>query len=484
METQINPQVCIIGAGPAGLMSAIFAAQAGAKAIIIEKNPEAGKKLLLTGGGRCNLTHTGSIEDFVKIYGLPPRLPTQVGAAGKAGRFLRHSLYELSPDETREFFTQLGLATKVDEEGCVFPVSERAGDVLDVLMQRCRELDVQFLFGPPSALPMARPRPARQVNLADEAGPPVGPLRPRSEANETSLKAGRGVEKIEKQGEGFAVFTGKEIISAKKVIIATGGLSFPQTGSTGDGYKLAKSLGHTIIEPRAALVPLLTEEKWTLDLAGTSLEIVKISATVEGKKIVVTGPMIFTHDGIGGPAVLDLSRLLADYLSAIGSADGETSPAAVRRAGPAQKPIQILIDIVPSMNEEKLEQYLLDQLSQYSRKIIVNVLFDLIPKKLAGFLCRWALIAETKGYQFKKEQRRQIIRLLKKLPLSITAARPIEEAVITRGGVSRTEIDSKTMQSKICPGLFFAGEILDADGPCGGYNLQICWSTGALAGKI
>jgi predicted Rossmann fold flavoprotein len=461
METQINPQVCIIGAGPAGLMSAIFAAQAGVKTAVIEKNPEAGKKLLLTGGGRCNLTHTGSIEDFVKIYGLPPRLPTQVGAAGKAGRFLRHSLYELSPDETREFFTQLGLATKVDEEGCVFPVSEHAGDVLDVLMQRCRELDVQFLFGPP-----------------------VGPLRQRSEASETLLKAGRGVEKIEKQGEGFAVFTGKEIISAKKVIIATGGLSFPQTGSTGDGYKLAKSLGHTIIEPRPALVPLVTEEKWTLDLAGTSLPRVKMSTVIDNRKVSVEGSMIFTHDGIGGPAVLDLSRLLADYLSAIGSADGETSPAAVRRGGPAQKPIQILIDIVPAMNEEKLEQYLLGQLSQYSRKIIVNVLFDLIPKKLAGFLCRWALIAETKGYQFKKEQRRQIIRLLKKLPLSITAARPIEEAVITRGGVSRTEIDSKTMQSKICPGLFFAGEVLDADGPCGGYNLQICWSTGALAGKI
>ncbi|MGD0078589.1 MAG: aminoacetone oxidase family FAD-binding enzyme, partial [Sedimentisphaerales bacterium] len=366
-----------------------------------------------------------------------------VGAAGKAGRFLRHSLYELSPDDTREFFTQLGLATKVDEEGCVFPVSERAGDVLDVLMQRCRELGVQFLFGPP-----------------------VG---------ETSLKAGRGVEKIEKQGEGFAVFTGKEIISAKKVIIATGGLSFPQTGSTGDGYKLAKSLGHTIIEPRPALVPLVTEEKWTLDLAGTSLPRVKISTVIDNKKVSVEGPMIFTHDGIGGPAVLDLSRLLADYLPA------SASPS---EAGPAQKPIQILIDIVPAMNEEKLEQYLLGQLSQYSRKIIVNVLFDLIPKKLAGFLCRWALIAETKGYQFKKEQRRQIIQLLKKLPLSIKAARPIEEAVITRGGVVLSEIDSKTMQSKICPGLYFAGEIIDADGPCGGYSLQICWSTGALAGKI
>ncbi|MGA2093391.1 MAG: NAD(P)/FAD-dependent oxidoreductase [Sedimentisphaerales bacterium] len=430
----MEKKVCIIGAGPAGLMSAIFAAQAGAKVILIEKNPEAGKKLLLTGGGRCNLTHTGEIEDFVKIY-------------GKAGRFLRHSLYELSPDDTREFFTQLGLATKVDEAGCVFPVSEKASDVRDVLIRQCQEMNVQFIFS-------------------------------------------RGVDKITQNSKlktqncQFTVSMGKEIIFADKIIIATGGLSFPQTGSTGDGYKLAKSLGHTIIEPRPALVPLLTEEKWTLDLAGTSLARVKISTVIDNKKVSVEGPMIFTHDGIGGPAVLDLSRLLADYLSAIGSADSETSPAAVRRGGPAQKPIQILLDIVPAMNEEKLEQYLLGQLSQYSRKIIINVLFDLIPKKLAGFLCRWALIAETKGYQFKKEQRRQIIQLLKKLPLSITAARPIEEAVITRGGVAIGEIDSKTMQSKICPGLFFAGEVLDADGPCGGYSLQICWSTGALAGKM
>jgi predicted Rossmann fold flavoprotein len=405
----MNSDVCVIGAGPAGLMSAIFAAQTGAKAIIIEKNTEAGKKLLLTGGGRCNLTHTGEIEDFVKIY-------------GRGGRFLRHSLYEFSADDTREFFTQLGLATKVDEEGCVFPVSEKAADVRDVLVRRCQELGVQFVFG-------------------------------------------RGGERLEKRGAGFVVFMGKEIIPADKVIIATGGQSYPQTGSTGDSYKLAKLLGHTIIEPKPALVPLLTEEKWTIDLAGTSLALVKISTVIDNKKVSVKGPMIFTHDGIGGPAVLDLSRLLADCL-------------------PAQKPIQILIDIVPAMNEEKLEQYLIGQLSRYSRKYIVNILFDLIPKKLAGFLCRWALIPETKGYQFKKEQRRQIIQLLKKLPLSIEAARPISEATITRGGVPLCEIDSKTMQSKICPGLYFAGEVIDADGPCGGYSLQICWSTGALAGKM
>jgi hypothetical protein len=405
----MEKKVCIIGAGPAGLMSAIFAARAGAQTVVIEKNSAAGRKLLLTGGGRCNLTHTGSVEDFIRVY-------------GKMGRFLSYALYEFSPDATRAFFDEIGIATVADDESCVFPISERAGDVRDALLGQCQKLNVQFMFG-------------------------------------------RGVEGIEKRGNEFAVSTGKDALAAQKVIIATGGKSYPLTGSTGDGYKLAKSLGNTIIEPRPALVPLEADEQWCYELAGTSLDYVKISVKIEGRKVCVTGPLVFTQDGIGGPAVLDLSWYLADYL-------------------PAEKPIAITIDIIPSMNESQLDEYLLGQLSQYSKKIIVNVLFDLVPKKTAGCLCRLAGIAETTGNQLKKEQRRQIIQLLKKLPMSIKAARPIDEATITRGGVAANEIDPKTMQSKICPGLFFAGEVINVDGPCGGYNLQICWSTGALAGKI
>ena len=403
----MKTDVCIIGAGPAGLTSAIFAAKAGKKAVVIEKNVITGRKLLLTGGGRCNLTHTGSVDDFVRVY-------------GKSGRFLRHCLYEFSPDATLEFFAELGVATRTDNDGCVFPVSERAGDIRDVLLRQCRKLDVRFMFG-------------------------------------------RGVEGVKKPGNEFAVTIGREVLTAQKLVIATGGASYPDTGSTGDGYKLAKSLGHTIIEPRPALVPLIVKEKWLGAMAGASLDNVTISAMVDKRKVNVSGPIIFTHDGIGGPAVLDLSRLLADYL-------------------PAHKPIGIVVDIIPAMNEAKLEEYLIAQLSRYSRKIIINVLFDLVPKKLASLLCSHAGVSETTGNQLKKEQRRQIVMLLKKLPLSITATRPIDEATITRGGVSTAEIDSKTMQSKICPGLYFAGEVIDTDGPCGGYNLQIAWSTGALAG--
>jgi predicted Rossmann fold flavoprotein len=404
----MEPAVCIIGAGPAGLISAIFAAKAGAKVVVIEKNSTAGRKLLLTGGGRCNLTHVGTVDEFVKVY-------------GKAGRFLRHCLYEFSPDATRKFFAESGVATKVDEDGCVFPVGQHAGDVGDALLRECQKLNVRLMFG-------------------------------------------RGVRKIEKGVGHFQIHSSGDVLTAEKIIIATGGASYPITGSTGDGYKLAKSLDHTIVEPKPALVPLVSTEKWCADLAGISRDSAVISAMINKRKVSVAGPMIFTHDGIGGPAVLDLSRLLTDYL-------------------PAQKPIEIFIDLIPTMNEAELEEYLMGQLSQYSRKIIANVLFELVPKKLGGFICDQAGIAETNASQLKKEQRRKVIQLLKKLPVAITATRPIDEATITRGGIARDEIDPKTMQSKICPGLYFAGEVIDADGPCGGYNLQIAWSTGALAGS-
>jgi hypothetical protein len=398
-------------------MSAIFAAQAGEQVVVIEKNATAGQKLLLTGGGRCNITHAGTVDDFVRVY-------------GKSGRFLRHCLHEFSPDATRDFFGQIRIATKIDEDGCVFPVSESAGNVQYALLGQCQKLGVRFVFG-------------------------------------------GGVEGIKKHGAEFVISAGKEVLTAHKVIIATGGASYPDTGSTGDGYKLAKSLGHTIIEPKPALVPLITSEKWCAELSGISRDNVTISTMIDkkpfdsaqGKKVSVSGAMIFTYDGIGGPAVLDLSRLLTDYL-------------------PAQKPIEIFIDVVPAMNEAKLEEYLIRQLSQYSKKIIANVLFELVPKKLGGLICALAGITETNASQLKKEQRRKVIQLLKKLPLSIEATAPIEDATITRGGISTAEIDPTTMQSKICPGLFFAGEVIDVDGPCGGYNLQIAWSTGALAGKI
>jgi predicted Rossmann fold flavoprotein len=389
-------------------MASIHCAIANAETAVFESNTTAGRKLLLTGGGRCNLTHLAGPDEIARAF-------------GPKGRFLSYSLHQFTPQHVRQLFHKWGLESKVEQDGCVFPASDRASDVRDALIKHARNLGVRFFFDKP-------------------------------------------VKSIVRDGDSFAIHTGRGIIVAEKVIIATGGLSYPQTGSTGDGYRFAREIGHTIVEAKALLVPLVTREKWPAQIAGTAVENVKISARINNKKITTAGALVFTDDGIGGLAAWDMSRLLADYL-------------------PAQKPVEVFIDLVPAMNESEFNEYLLGLFAKYPKKIVVNVLFDLVPKKLAGFLCRQAGVAETTGSQLKKEYRRKITQLLKKLPLSIKGTRPIAEAIVTRGGVSTCEIETKTMESKICPGLFFAGEVIDADGPCGGYSLQMCWSTGALAGS-
>jgi len=402
-------KVYIIGAGPAGLFAAISSARAGAKTVIIEKNTTVGKKLLLTGGGRCNLTHTGAIEDFVRAY-------------GRAGRFLQHCLYEFSPEKTKKFFADLGLRTQVQPDGCVFPVSQRAGEVRDVLVRECERVNVNILYG-------------------------------------------RRVEKIEKKSSQFIVRCSGESICAHAVIIATGGLSRPGTGSRGDGYRFARDLGHTVIQPRPALVPLVTKEKWVEGLAGMAVDCVRIRAKADKKKVDTAGAMIFTQDGIGGPAAQDLSRFLTDYL-------------------PAEKdPIAILVDLLPGKPEQDLERRLFEEFARHPRKTVTIVLSGFLPRRLAEVLNReFGFNGDIIGGQLKRNDRTRLLKVLKGFPLSVVGTRPIEEATVTRGGVSTNEINPKTMQSKICPGLFFAGEVIDVDGPCGGYNLQICWSTAVLAG--
>jgi predicted Rossmann fold flavoprotein len=404
METK----VCIVGGGPAGLMAAVFAAQKGAQTTVVEANTTAGRKLLRTGGGRCNLTHCDNIKDLIAAY-------------GPGGRFLRYCLHEFPPQDVMQFFAERGLETKIDKAGCVFPVSDRAGDVRDILLGEAKSLGVQFLYD-------------------------------------------RVVERISKSsGSSFEVQTLRQTIHAARVIIATGGLSWPDTGSTGAGYRFASELGHTIIEPRGALVPLLTEERWVADLAGTGLEGVRISATLGKKRTTLTGPMLFTQDGIGGPAPLGLSRLIADFL-------GESA-------------IQISIDMVVECGEQGLDDKIARLCVENPRKTMTNILSRFLPRRLAAVLCGQLDIVDTQPCQLSKQKRRKLVGVLKALPLTITGTRAITEAMVTHGGVSTGQIESKTMQSAICPGLFFAGEIIDVDGPCGGYNLQICWSTGALAGR-
>jgi predicted Rossmann fold flavoprotein len=404
--------VCIIGGGAAGLMASIFAAQTGAKVAIVEKNTTVGRKLLKTGRGRCNITHTGTIDDFVREYDF-------------CGRFLKHCLYEFPPEAVRQFFAQKGLATKVEKDGCVFPLTDRATDVSRVLVDAARRNSVQFIYG-------------------------------------------RAIEAIEKQfSGGFILKAGNDRYECAVVILASGGASWPQTGSTGDGYALAQAFGHTLIESKAALAPMTAVETWPGTLQGVGVPDVRVSVVLEEKKVQAAGPLMFTEDGVGGPVILDLSRAITDYL--------HDHP----------EPLPIKLDLCPSKDFQQLETFLLDGCAAHPKQEIARVVTELLPRAMTLYVAQQI---QTDGRpilsgQLSKESRRELIRHIKEVSLTIKAIRPLSEATITRGGVSLDEIEPTTMQSRICPGLFFAGEVMNADGPCGGYNLQIAWSTGSLAGK-
>jgi len=407
----LNPKykVCIIGAGPAGLMASIFSAQAGAKTIVIESNTAPARKLLLTGGGRCNLTHQAEPAQFIRQL-------------NNSDRFLRFCIHNFSPQNVQDFFAECGLQTTTEEDGCVFPISNKASDVRDALLRKANSLGVKCIYS-------------------------------------------CSVKDILKNADVFVISAKETQIFAEKVIIATGGLSWPQTGSTGDGYRFAANLGHHIIQPKASLVPLVACEDWPGQLKGTAVENVCISTKIDDKKIVSTGSLIFTGDGIGGPTALDLSRHITDYLSK------------------EKIPLPVQLDLLPNTKLDELDNYVIKYAAEYPKKMVTYVLADFLPRRLSSLLCRLAgCCDELPAAHLQKNLRKKLTSLAKSLPLQILRTRPIAEATVTRGGVCLDEIDDKTMQSRVCPGLFFAGEVIDADGPCGGYNLQICWSTGALAG--
>jgi hypothetical protein len=320
-------------------------------------------------------------------------------------------------------FAQNRLAMKVEKGGYVFPLTDRASDVKRVLLDMARRSGAEFIYG-------------------------------------------KGVQSIIKRAGEFIINTGKVQIESKAVIIATGGLSWPETGSTGDGYEFARQFGHDIVEPMAALVPLVTQEKWPSSLQGVGVKDVRITATVDGKKVHSTGPMMFTNSGIGGPAVFDLSRLITRSF---------IDPALM---------FEVTIDLLPDIDHQQLDEILLAKCAEHPKKEIAWVLVSLIPRALGISLCEMVDPDHAiRTNQLSKDKRMELASLLKTLPLTIRSTRPIKEAVITSGGVSTEQIDEKTMQSTLCEGLYFAGEVIDVDGPCGGYNLQIAWSTGAVAGR-
>lgn len=406
----MKTEVAIVGAGPAGLMAAIASAGAGAKTIIIEANPSPARKLLRTGRGRCNLTHTGSIDEFVKAY-------------GPFGRFLSHSLHEFSPQHLRSYLAEHGLKTRVEGNGFVFPVTDRATDVLKVLLADAKDLSVRFIYG-------------------------------------------RKVLGIEKGPAGFVVRTQDRNIVARCVVIATGGVTWPQTGSTGDGYDFAKAFGHKIAQPRAALTTLVTAEGRPGQLQGLGVENVMITAKAGGRRFRTNGAMMFTENGIGGPAVFDMSRLLTDFLPA------------------ENEPVKVTVDFLPACQPQQLEKKLISLCAEHPKKLLENILAVFLPRSLALHITsRITSASSVPAGRLSKPDRRRLIGLLKGLELSITHTGLVSQATITRGGICTGQINRLSMESKICPGLFFAGEVINVDGPCGGYNLQIAFSTGCLAGK-
>jgi len=400
--------LAIIGAGAAGLMAAVYAAQAGAKTCVFEKNSAAGKKLLLTGGGRCNLTHTGSIDDFIK-------------ACHPFGNTLRHAFYALRPADLIDFFARRGLETAAEPDGCIFPRRGCAEDVLRILLGEVNRCGAAVYYG------------ARVAEVSKNTG-------------------------------GFQIKTAQASYACKCVVIAAGGASWPQTGSTGDGYKLAETFGHTVIEPIGILCPVVCSQPWPGRLQGISLERVSIRMQLGGKRQTVTGAAVFTADGIGGPAAFDVSRAAAETL----------------RRGNS---VPLWLNFCPDCTAEMLEAQIIRHCAEHPQKDLAGILSLRLPRRIGELLQEMTAADEPVcAGHLRRQQRRRLVELLSAMPLTAIRCAPLEKATVTRGGICRSQIDFRTMQSRLCEGLFFAGEVIDVDGPCGGYNLQIAFSTGALAG--
>lgn len=406
-------KVIVIGGGPAGMMAAITASKCGNSVILFEKMRSVGRKLSITGKGRCNITNAIDMSEFMSnIPGNP--------------KFLYSAFSEFSNQDVINFFNDIGVETKVERGGRIFPKSDSAMEVVDKLKKEMDKFKVKVIVD-------------------------------------------KSVTKIvEKEGKVLGVIA-DEFYEADKVILATGGKSYPTTGSTGDGYKLAKELGHTITSLRPSLVPIETYEPKILQ--GLSLKNVEISIICDQKVIYSDfGEMLFTHFGVSGPTIL--------------SASAELIKVKCIEEKMKNHEVKLKIDLKPALSEEKLEERLMRDFQKNSKKQFKNCLNELLPSKMIPYIITESKIDERKQIdQLTKVERKKLISLLKGLEFTLKKFRPIEEAIVTSGGVSIKEINSKTMESKIVSGLFFAGEVIDVDAYTGGFNLQIAWSTGYVAGK-
>ena len=402
-------KIIIIGGGAAGLMAAGLAADNGADVTILEKKERPGRKVLISGKGRCNITNIAEIKDFIARF-------------GPNGKFLRQAFARFFTDELIELLNELGVATVVERGGRVFPVSNEAKEIVDALTRWAKAKGARIITNTPVK------------NIIIE--------------NDRAI----GVET-------------ETTYPADAVIIATGGKSYPATGSTGDGYQFAKSAGHTIIPPRPALVPLETSGNTAQRLQGLSLKNVSARLFVDGKKQADQfGEMLFTHFGLSGPIILTLSGLAVDALL-------------------EHRPIMLSIDLKPALDEKKLDNRLLRDFAEHSNQQFQNVLKGLLPERLIEVCIDQIGIASDKqAHQITATERKRLRMWLKDFRFEITGHRGFKEAIITAGGVSLKEINPRSMESKLVSGLYFAGEVLDLSGDTGGFNLQAAFSTGWLAG--
>ncbi len=399
--------VAVIGGGPAGMMAAACAAKRGHDVTLIERNEKLGKKLYLTGKGRCNITNDADIEDF---FANIPRNP----------KFLYSALYGFSNRDIIELIERMGVPTKVERGGRVFPESDKSSDVIRALSSNLRACGVR-------------------------------------------VKLSCRVSGIERLQQGFCIHTAGEDMLADDVVLATGGASCPSTGSDGSGFALACSLGHTVSELLPSLIPLETCESWPGELSGLSLKNVVLSAYA-GNKLVFSelGELLFTHFGVSGPLVLSASSRLAS----------DTSGA------------RLAIDLKPALDEAVLDRRIQRDFEKNARRSLANSLLELLPRRLIAVIIGLAeLSPDMPVDSVTRAQRLALGAVIKHVPLTVKCARPIDEAIITRGGIPVSEINASTMGSKLVPGLYFAGEMLDVDAYTGGFNLQIAYSTGALAGS-
>lgn len=399
----------VIGGGAAGMMAAITAASEGAAVTLLERNPKVGRKLYITGKGRCNVTNCCSGEEVLR-------------STPRNGKFLYSCMERFPPSETMFFFEKLGVALKTERGNRVFPASDKAADIIDALLRELRRKKVEL-------------------------------LQTRATGLLTANGAISGV--TTEQGE----------LSCGKVVLATGGMSYPLTGSTGDGYDMARAVGHTIVPPKGSLVPLCSDDPCCPQMQGLALKNTGVKVKNEKGKVVYQdqGELLFTHFGLSGPVILSASAHLRRF-------DRER--------------YTVCLDLKPALDEEKLDARLLREFEENSNRDFINALGGLLPRAMIPVMVeRIGILPETKVHSITRQQRRRLLEQLKCFSIVLTGPRPVEEAIVTSGGIKVSEIDPKTMESKQISGLFFAGEIIDVDAYTGGFNLQIAWATGHAAGQ-